>query len=209
MNLFSKPKLFVDPDDIVFNSSEALVTMLKNDYTRKNIKYDESGLYNILNSDQSDVYYGALYNSSEFCDLIKISNACKEFFNTISKKFNVVFLVKDDGTQVSRKKSAMLISEIPNSKCITTKTSFLQRTFNAKEKNMIDMTNAIQIDAHCHGLSNTTASLNVLFTGMNFCLYNQDIAQCDGGDNIYCCSCWDDLLNILRFVAGNKSEMGV
>lgn len=196
-----KIKLFVDADDTILKSSEAVIKILNkrhNIYPPKT--YDDladwgyNSIYPYMTS--KDVF--DIYESDEFFDIVEIDKDFLNFYKQNKEKIEIYIVTKGNFNNIQNKK-IYFNQRIPDAKLIGCDLNFDAQSHS---KDHIDMTNGIQIDDRCDCLVNTNAKIKILITHNKKFSWNNPKNYFI--DNRYDCKDWKEISEILQFAIENE-----
>lgn len=172
--------LYVDLDDCLFNTSEAIFKILQELFKSDGDEFcnwtiekclaneTEWDFSNFIQGRLSKDEFNELFESDLFWNTLEINERFLELLNRYSKNYNIVFVSK--GRELNlRQKEKYLISLYNNGR-IEFNYGFYGIK-NGRSKNVIDMSDGIQIDDNFYNLEDTNAKVKILFRN-KYCLDN-------------------------------------
>ena len=199
----SKQKIYWDVDDVVLNTTEAMVELINKKYripnnlqprTREQCKdWEFKGLWRPLTKEQQM----ELFESHEFWDTVTIK---PEFYNIVKSgvldKYDNIFVTKGSVYNLFRKKE-FLYDEV-DIKDVFKNFGFVGIADN-EDKAAINMTDGIQIDDNYSNLKNTKAKIKILVKNNVESTVNNSYGMIDTPDNLYNVNSLNEVLDILKF----------
>lgn len=198
-----KQKIYWDIDDVVLNTTEAMVDLINKKYripnhlspkTRAECKdWEFKGLWRNLTKEQQM----ELFESSDFWDSVTIK---EEFYNVINSgildKYDNVFVTKGSIYNLFKKKEFLYDnSDIKEA----IKDFGYVGLAEGVDKASIDMTNGIQIDDNYGNLKNTKAKIKILVKNYVESTVNNSYGLIETPDNLYNVNSLNEVLDILKF----------
>lgn len=206
--------LYVDLDDCLFNTSEAIIKMLQelfksdgDDFCNWTIEEclaneTEWDFSNFIQGRLSRDEFNELFESDLFWDTLEINKEFLELLNRYSKIYNIVFVSKDRELNLRQKKAILLY--LKDSNQITFNYGFYGIK-NGVSKNVVDMSDGIQIDDNYYSLEDTNAKIKILFRN-KYCLDNNyngmEVLSSEENEllmNLYVTEFVDQIGDILEF----------
>lgn len=198
-----KQKIYWDIDDVVLNTTEAMVDLINKKYripnhlspkTRAECKdWEFKGLWRNLTKEQQM----ELFESSDFWDSVTIK---EEFYNVINSgildKYDNVFVTKGSIYNLFKKKEFLYDnSDIKEA----IKDFGYVGLAEGVDKASIDMTDGIQIDDNYGNLKNTKAKIKILVKNYVESTVNNSYGLIETPDNLYNVNSLNEVLDILKF----------
>lgn len=202
-----KIKLFIDADDTILKSSEAVINILNEEYGIVPPKtYDDLRDWNY-----KSIYGGLspteclkIYESEKFFTTLGIEKGFFELFSPTLDIFEYYIVTK--GTTFNLLKKQILFAEkFPEAHFI----GIPMYDDNGEwtySKTSIDMRGGIQIDDRCDCLYGTNAAAKILYTHGRDFYWNRTTEY--HIDNRYDCKDWDEITDVLMFFAKNREFLG-
>ena len=198
-----RQKVYWDIDDVILNTTEAMVELINNKYripnylkpkTREECKdWDFKGLWRPLTKEQQI----ELFESHKFWDIVTIK---PEFYNIVQSgildEYDNIFVTKGSVYNLFRKKE-FLYDEV-DIKDIFRKFGFIGIA-DEEDKSSIDMSNGIQIDDNYSNLRNTKSKIKILLKNNVESTINNSYGKIDTLDNLYNVNSLNEVLDILKF----------
>lgn len=203
MEVNSKITLYLDADDTVLRSSEAMIEILNKKYNinpAKTIKDLSDWGYRSIYGHMTPEEVREIYASDEFFDIVKINSTFLDFFKKSLAKVNFVFVTK--GTPENIEKKEKYLREnlgldfeyigIPFKLDADGKvnTSFSKRSINMKH--------GIQIDDRVDCLKDSNAPIKILIKTYGDHYWNQ-MKDYSGIPNLYVVDNWEQAIQIIEF----------
>lgn len=183
-------KIYVDVDDVIFNTSELVIQLLNKYYnitppkTVNDLK--DWGFKSIYRDIDYKIIYD-FWDSDEFFEQVKINEDFIDFYKkTKDDVFYWVFLTQ--GTEQNLKKKKELLQKY------FSKFDFIGVPTNAKKKNL-DLSDGIQIDDNYDNLL-SNAYFKILIKNFHETDYNQVL---NNHTNLYIVNEWKEIIDILNF----------
>lgn len=155
-----KMKLFLDVDDTIFKSSEAIIKILNKKYNISPAKtYDDmtDWLYRSICPDMTSEKVKELYESEEFFDIVEYDEDFIKFYENYKNHFDIVIVTKGDKPNLDKKKKKL--------EDMFGKFKFIGLDMNnGYDKSSVDMRGGIQVDDRSDCLENTNATIKILIT---------------------------------------------
>ena len=198
-----KQKIYWDVDDVVLNTTEAMVELINNKYripnhltpkTRVECKdWEFKGLWRNLTREQQM----ELFESSDFWNTVVIK---PEFYNIVNSgvlsKYENMFITKGSVYNLFKKKEFLYDnSDIKEA----IKDFGYIGLAEGVDKASIDMTNGIQIDDNYNNLKNTKAKIKILVKNYVESTVNNSYGLIETPDNLYNVNSLNEVLEILKF----------
>lgn len=206
----SKPKrpiIFWDIDDIILNSSKTIVNIINRTYripnnlppkTIHDIK--DWGLKSIYRDLTQEQIY-SIFGSVEFWNEVKIMDGFLELAESgILSKYTNIF-VTTTGLNIAKQKYAYMRNILSAYDLLKYFSGMIAITENVNyNKNVVDMSGAIQIDDNFGNLINTNAGLKILMKqGLETEFNNSFGKYKEMPENLYEVNYYDEIESILRF----------
>lgn len=205
--LGKKIDLYLDADDTILDSSEAVIEILNKRYNIQPQKtyadmfdWGYKSVYNDLAQGEIE----DIYSSDDFFASVKLDPVFEKFYLKNKHNFNFYIVTKGTEKNLELKKELFSIL-IPNAKfigLIFQSDPDLKHTYS---KQSIDMSNGIQIDDRIDCLQ-TNAALKILYTHNREFSWN-NTSRCHI-ENRYDCGTWEEITKILEFFVKNKKMVG-
>lgn len=212
--------LYVDLDDCLLNTSEAIFKILqelfKSDgddfcsWTIEECLANETAwdFSNFIQGRLSRDEFNELFESDLFWNTLEINEEFLELLNQYSKNYNIIFVSK--GREINLRQKKEYLASLFNNGRIEFDYGFYGIK-NGKSKNIVDMSDGIQIDDNFYSLEDTNAKVKILFRN-KYCSnsnYNGDSLL--GSDdsrllmNLYLTEFVDQIGDILEFNYNGQS----
>ena len=201
----NKVTLYLDVDDTVLKSSEAVIEILNNKYNitpRKTINdmhdWEYKSIYKFVTCDE----VVDIYESDEFFSMVKFDEAFIKFYKKHHNKFNFVFVTK--GTQTNLEKKENLIRKV-----IGDNFEFIGVPFRYDidgnrvpdyKKAQISMKYGIQVDDRVDALEKTGANIKILINHGRIRQWNKHYSNIN---NLYVVMDWNEIAQIALFAYEN------
>lgn len=188
-------KLFIDFDNTIANSSEVIVDML-NEHFSKNENFEKLRKYDFSDLFPECSYWDIekFFNSDEmferlkiFPNMIETVDAFKDFFDEIS--------IVTIGTKDNLENKKRFLKE-----------NNLELTFygiennGRSDKSSVDMHNGVFIDDHIGCLHSSNAKIKILMKNVE----NGEWNKVEPNDDIYVVNNWYEVYSIFDFIKKNK-----
>lgn len=190
----SKIKVFIDVDDTLLQSSEAVIDVLNQKYnTGKTVQDVRDWGFKSIKSDLTSEEVGEIFGSSMFWDCVKPIANCLETLQKFSDHLDITIVTVGSAENL-KYKAEWLEEFLPQATLLGIPCT--EEHSNGKfSKDVTDMKGGIQIDDRMDAL-HTNASLKILIkNGRNWKWGNPDINM----DNLYIVNYWDEIQQILSF----------
>ena len=184
----SKITIYLDADDTVLRSSEAIIEILNKKYNimpKKTIKELRDWGYRSIYGRLSSKEVEDIYASDEFFNTVKVDSVFLEFFKKSLAKVNFIFVTK--GTQENIDKKEKYLRENLGNEFEYIGIPFkvdadgnINATFS---KRGVNMKHGIQIDDRIDCLEDTNAPIKILIKTYGDHYWNQ-IEDCAGISNL-------------------------
>ena len=187
-------KIYVDVDDVIFNTSELVIDLLNKYYNIVPPKtiYDlkDWGFKSIYRQVDTKILE-EFWESDEFFDNVKINEDFYKFYKKTSNDiYYWVFITK--GTKENLQKKKKLLQKY------FSKFDFYGLSPNEKKTNL-DLSDGIQIDDNYSNLL-SNALFKILVKNFHEADYNQVL---ENHTDLYIVNDWKDIINILNFYKDN------
>ena len=203
MEVNSKITLYLDADDTVLRSSEAMIEILNDKYNiipRKTIENMSDWGYRSIWGQMTPEKVREIYASDEFFDRVKINSVFFDFFKKSLAKVNFVFVTKGTPENIDKKEKYLR-------KYLGNDFEYIGIPFkidadgnvNATfSKRCINMRHGIQIDDRIDCLEDTNAPIKILIKTYGDHYWNQ-MEGYSGIPNLYVVNNWDEAIQIIEF----------
>lgn len=190
-----KTKLYIDLDDTVLKSSEAVIKILNNKYglhkTIANLKdWKYRDIYPMSEDQIEDIYA-----SDEFFDIVEVDDGFKKFYDKFKDvcEFYIVSLGNIENLKKKREFISKLYPEFIF--CDVVPREYAEKDF---QKSHIDMNGGYQIDDRCDCLLDTNAKYKLLLThGVSYDWNRPE--KYSNVEGLYTCRDWKDISDIIEF----------
>jgi len=199
----NKQTIFLDVDDVIFNSSEVVLSILNKKYNLHKTDADiKDWSYNSIYRGMTRMMVEEIFESDDFWSQIKIR---EEFINSILKDdrirkgYNWAFVTQGNNNNLL-KKVVFFLNQPEEYKEYFDSVEFYGIGLN-ESKNKVDMINGIQVDDNFEKLSNTNAALKVLLKNDRETKHNNYgcATEMVNRDDLYIINTFKELENILLF----------
>ena len=209
-NYKQKQTIFLDVDDVVFNSSEVVVNILNKRYnqdkTTENVK---DWCYKSLNCKMTPKKVEEIFESEEFWSQVKVKD---EFIENIAsvkelrEGYNWAFVTQGSQGNLLKKVEFFLNQPEEHSECLG-KAKFYGIGLNER-KDTVNMCNGIQVDDNYRNLTTTNASLKILIKNNRETRYNNYDHQAEmaNREDLYIINTFEELRDILVFNLMNRED---
>ena len=205
-----KQTIFLDVDDVVFNSSEVVVNILNKRYnqdkTTENVK---DWCYKSLNCKMTPKKVEEIFESEEFWSQVKVKD---EFIENIAsvkelqEGYNWAFVTQGNKNNLLKKMDFFLKQPTEYLEC------FAMADFYGigldEKKDKVNMSNGIQVDDNYGNLITTNANLKILIKNDRNTRYNNYDYQEDmiNREDLYIINTFEELKDILLFNLMNNGD---
>ena len=202
-----KIKVFLDVDDTILKSSEAIIKILNEKYKirpQKNIGHLRDWNYKSICRDVTLDDIEEIFKSDQFFDIVEIDNDFLEFYKNNQNMIDFVFLTK--GTPENLKKKEDYLKSVLGSEIeyigLPFKIVCEEDECNCKldlknyKKSSINMRHCIQIDDRVECLEDTNAPIKILYKKYSDHYQNRDYLNIS---NLYVVNSWQEIIQILEF----------
>ena len=195
-----KLTIYLDCDDTILYSSEAVIRILNKKYgTNKTIDDLKDWGYRSIASQVTKDEVMDIYASDEFWKEAEFNEDFVRAYKQLKKVF--VWKIASKGTATNlQKKKKWLKKKFGRKLKLDYLEEINQGVIDAMTKHHIDMTGGIQIDDNMTCLKNSSAAIKVLFQSRMF-TWNQPLPQ---EDNLYVVHNWDELKDLLVFFNNHR-----
>ena len=209
MNDQNRIAIFWDVDNVIINTAEVLIEMIKKEYNTDN----EKTIYDLkdweLKSIDRDIdpdFISRALEDSYFWQNIQFNRQFINFiFTTTAIKFDHYFVTV--GTAMNRTMKKILIEELMGGGRFPDN-QYMFLGFDKKfDKSIVPMEGGIQIDDKIANLANTTASIKILVKNLTETDYNTFNNLNYSIDNLYEVNTLDEVIDILNFIANNPQML--
>lgn len=188
-----KITLFLDIDDTVLQSSEAVVQIMNEKYgLNKTVKDVTDWGYRSIYSGANFDNVNEIFASERFWDIVRIDPDFERFYRKHKRHFNFVFVSKGVTLNLKRKETFLKkhFSKSTFLPCV------LSKEANCYDKSHVNMINGIQIDDRFDALETTNANCKILYKRGIDRQWNKQTAILD---NLYIANTWKEIIQILEF----------
>lgn len=212
-NEIEKIAIYVDADDTIMKSSEAVIKILNKKYnitppkTIKDLRdWRYRSIYGLLGNDEVD----NIFDSDEFFDVVELDNEFLSFYKANQKDFS--FIVVTKGTKDNLKKKEEYLKKILGDSFefigIETKRQQYDEYYDKElgfkrrkiDKSSVNMRHGIQIDDRTDNLITTNAPVKILYKHDSDMYWNRDY---ENVNNLYAVNTWKEIIDILSFARDN------
>lgn len=196
-----KITVYLDVDDTVLQSSEAIIKILNKKHNIQPPKKIEdlkdwryASIYNEITPDEVE----SIYASDEFFDVVNIDEVFSQFFYKSLEKVNFVFVTKGTSDNLNKKEKYLR-------KRLNGPFDYVGLTFTDKEeclnsrnfdKKAVNMRYGIHIDDRIECLKTTNAPVKILLKKHGVHYWNENYA---GIPNLYVTNTWEEAIQIVEF----------
>lgn len=194
-----KITLYVDADDTILKSSEAIVKMINKRFAvnpPKSVGDLHDWNYQSICPKMNDELVNEMYSSEEFFELVEMDDGFAEFYHNNKSRFNWVIVTKGTRENLRRKKQKLI-------ELMGKKIKFIGLPLGSAcgfSKKSVDMGGGIQIDDRVDCLEDTNAALKVLVTWGRMLPWNH---YKGGVDNFYIVKDMGEVAQVCEFAAQN------
>lgn len=197
-----KQTIYLDVDDVVFNSSEVVLDILNKKYDlHKTMNDIKDWCYTSIYKKMTPKVVEEIYESEEFWSKVKIRGDFLEniVYNKEIQK-NYIFAFVTQGNEKNLKKKIIHFIEHSDFKDIFKESNFYGVGLD-ETKDDVDMSNGVQIDDNFKNLRNTNSKLKILLknnidTKYNNYDYKDEITN---REDLYIIDNFEELRDILLF----------
>ena len=200
-----KITLYVDVDDTILLSSEAVIKILNKKYninppkTIDNMKdWEYRSIYKYVTKKEIE----KIYESDDFFDMVEFDQSFLNFYESNKDKINIVICTK--GTKINIEKKESLIKSVLGEDITYIGMQFkLDSEGNSIKdyrKSIINMKHGIQIDDRTDALRDTNANVKILINNDRLRTWNQNYEKIN---NLYVTRNWDEIGQIVLFAYDN------
>lgn len=197
-----KQTIYLDVDDVVFNSSEVVLDILNKEYNlHKTMNDIKDWCYTSIYKNMTPQKVEEIYESEDFWSRIRIR---EDFLNNIIKeikiKENYIFAFVTQGNKKNLKKKIIYFIEHPDFKDTFKESNFYGVGLD-ETKDDVDMSNGVQIDDNFKNLRNTNSKLKILLkNNINTKYNNYDYKdEITNREDLYIIDNFEELRDILLF----------
>lgn len=206
----TKQKIFWDVDDVILNTSEAIIDIINQKYRVPN------GLKPKTEDDQKSWGYKSIYRSfsesqlfeilesNEFWKKVRINKDFKRILDTgMLDNYNNVLVTKGTLTNLSLKIGYLKSHGLNCDRDFVYDPIVIEAGESATDKSAIDMRGAIQIDDNITNLINTNAHIKILIKNNHDTVFNNSFGhytdKIDPDDIFYEVNTISEIEEILKF----------
>lgn len=209
----NKQTVFLDVDDVILRSSDAMIELLNEKYRRP------LGLEDRTHDDLKDWGYYSIYNGPErkenpnlveklfdsdcFWNIVKFHSGFEKLCENsrIINGYNWIFVTKGNDRNLEHKEKFLFNNPKSPIYFRNHGSKFSYYGLQLKEcKSWVDMKNGIQVDDRLDNLQVTNASVKILMKNGIDTDYNGGFGKYKGGmDNLYIVNYFDEIESILEF----------
>lgn len=198
-----KVNLYVDADDTVLQSSEAVIQILNTkNGTNKSINDLRDWGYKSIDGSLKHEDVEAIYNSPEFFSIVETNPGFDKMIEKLDGKVNVTIVTKGRAENLELKRQ-YFTNRYDDVKFCGILFDAEDHNFN---KSMVDMRGGICIDDRVDCLRSCNANVKILI------LNNRRVPwarpeDCVGIENLYIVNTWDEVSSIVEFAISNDFFM--
>ena len=203
----SRTKIFLDVDDTILKSSEAVINILNKKYNinpAKNISDLKDWNYRSIVKTLTPEDILDIYSSDEFFDMVEPYEGFQRFYD--DNKLNFEFIVVTKGDKDNLYKKQVLIRNLFGDDVKYNGIEFERNDFGSYlysyDKSCVNMDSSIQIDDRADALVSTNAGIKILLTNGQNRYWNKDVLV--NVQNLYVVSNWDEAVQIIEFFDQHK-----
>lgn len=197
-----KINLFLDVDDTIIKSSEAIISILNEKYQMaKKIEDLNDWNYCSIKKELSSKEVTEMYSSDEFFNKVQFFPVFLRFFENYKNAFNFIFVTK--GTNANLEKKQKFLENKLGKDSFKFEGLLDVDGYISENKSKVDMKYGIHIDDVTKYLEETNANIKILIKnyGKTFNWGKNE----NPIDNLYVAeNGWSDTIKILDFFAKNK-----
>lgn len=197
--------LYLDADDTILLSSEAVIKILNKKYNinpPKTINNMKDWEYRSIHKNITIEEIEDIYESDEFFNRVEFDPLFLDFYNKNKNKVNIVIVTK--GTELNVIKKEKYIKSILGEDIeyigMTFKYDASGERIKDYSKTNINMKHGIQIDDRTDALANTNANIKILINNDRIRTWNQNYENIN---NLYVARNWDEISQIVLFAYDN------
>lgn len=201
----NKITLYLDADDTILLSSEAVIKILNKKYninpskTIDNMKdWGYRSIYKYITTKEVE----DIYESDDFFNRVEFDPLFLDFYNKNKNKINIVIVTK--GTELNITKKEKYIKSILGEDIEYIGMAFKYdadgKIIKDYSKTNINMKHGIQIDDRTDALVNTNANVKILINNDRVRTWNQHYENIN---NLYVARNWDEISQIVLFAYDN------
>ena len=197
-NLFKKTEklnIYLDADDTILKSSEAVIKILNSRYGLNKTYEDMTDWeYKSIYPKMTNKMVEEIYSSDEFFDIVEFDEKFIKFYENNKKHCNFYIVTKGDEDNLSRKEKK--IRELMGDDV-----KFYGLISNGNyDKSGIDMKNGIQVDDRTDCLTSSNAVIKILLTHSKELPWNETPIN---EENFYVMPGWEEAGETLEFIYKN------
>ena len=201
----NKITLYLDADDTILLSSEAVIKILNKKYninppkTIDNMKdWGYHSIYKHITTKEVE----DIYESDDFFNMVEFDPLFLDFYNKNKNKINVVIVTKGTELNVTKKEKYIksILGEDIEYIGMTFKYDVDGKRIKDYSKTNINMKHGIQIDDRTDALVNTNANVKILINNDRVRTWNQHYENIN---NLYVARNWDEISKIVLFAYDN------
>ena len=200
-----KITLYVDADDTILKSSEAIINMVNKRFgvePPKSVDDLCDWNYQSICPKMNGELVNEMYSSDEFFEVVEMDEGFAEFYQNNKNRFNWTVVTK--GTPENLRKKKKLLIELMGKKV-----DFIGLPLSSTcgfSKKKVDMSGGIQIDDRVDCMTGTNAAMKILVTWGRKLPWN----KYDGGiDNFYITKDMKEVAEICEFAAKQANLFGL
>ena len=193
--------LYIDVDDTILKSSEAVIKILNKKYDinpSKSINDMKDWGYRSIYKNITDDEVEKIYESDEFFNIVEFDQSFLDFYKTNKNKIDIVICTK--GTKINIEKKENLVKKVLGEDITYIGMQFRLDNDGNKikdyRKSIINMKHGIQIDDRTDALRDTNANIKILINNDRLRTWNQNYENIN---NLYVTRNWDEIGQIVLF----------
>lgn len=201
----NKVTLYVDVDDTILKSSEAVIKILNKKYginPSKSINDMKDWGYRSIYKNITYNEVEEIYESDEFFNTVEFDQSFLDFYKTNKNKIDIVICTK--GTKINIEKKENLVKRVLGENITYIGMQFKLDGDGNKikdyRKSIINMKHGIQIDDRTDALRDTNANIKILINNDRLRTWNQNYENIN---NLYVARNWDEIGQIVLFAYDN------
>lgn len=202
-----KVKLFIDADDTILRSSEAVIKLLNQKYgTNKTTDdWDDWGYLSISEGKATRQDISDLFESQEFFDIVEVYDGFEKMLDMFSDKVAVRITTKGTPQNLLCKEH-FFESRYMDEDLEVVGLDFTEHAKHMFDKSAVDMRGGICIDDRIDCLKSCNANVKILLTNGKYKRWSrpEDAANIE---NLYIAKDWDEVISIINFAMKNRFFM--
>ena len=201
----NKVTLYVDVDDTILKSSEAVIEILNKKYNinpSKSINDMKDWNYRSIYKNITENEVEEIYESDEFFNTVEFDQTFLDFYKTNKDKIDIVICTKGTKTNVEKKEKLVkrVLGENITYNGMPFKLDGDGNNIKDFRKMLINMKHGIQIDDRTDALRDTNANMKILIHNDRVRTWNQNYENIN---NLYIARNWNEVGQIVLFAYYN------